>query len=58
MQQMTFTEMHVKWSMILAYRLGPEILTLLKIKGQVLHRVRLFTFEGSWLVVRLKCAPN
>ena len=58
MQQMTFTEMHVKWSIILADRLGPEILTLLKIEGRVLHRVRLFTFEGSWLVVRLKCAPN
>jgi len=35
------TEMHVKWSVILADRLGPEILSMLKIKGQVLHCVRL-----------------
>ena len=37
---MTFAEMHVKWSMILTDRFGPEILTMLEIKGQVLHRVR------------------
>ena len=54
---MTFTEMHVKWSVTLVDRLGPEILTMLGIKGQVLHHVH-FKFEGSWLVVRLKCAPN
>ena len=54
MQQMTFTKMHVKWSVILADRFGPEILTLLEIKGQVLHRVRFHL----WLVVRPKCAPN
>ena len=36
---MTFTEMLVKWSVILADRLGPEILTKLEIKGQVFHRV-------------------
>ena len=41
MQLMTSTEMHVKCSVTLADRLGPEILTLLEIKGQVLHRVRL-----------------
>ena len=35
-----FTEMHVKWSVILADRFGPEILTMLEIKGQVLHRVK------------------
>ena len=38
---MTFVEMHVKWSVTLMDRLGPEILTVLEIKGQVLHRVRL-----------------
>ena len=27
-------EMHVKWSVILGDRLGPEILTMLEIKGQ------------------------
>ena len=29
----------MKWSVILTDRLGPEILTVLEIKGQVLHRV-------------------
>ena len=37
---MTFTEVHVKWLVILADRLGPEI--LLEIKGQVLRLVRLY----------------
>ena len=37
---MTFVEMHVKWSVTLTNRLGPEILTVLEIKGQVLHRVQ------------------
>ena len=32
--------MHVKWLVILADRFGSEILTMLEIKGQVLHRVR------------------
>ena len=38
---MTFVEMQVKWSVTLTDRLGPEILTVLQIKGQVLHRLRL-----------------
>ena len=38
---MTFVEMHVKWSVTLTNRLSPEIVTVLEIKGQVLHRVRL-----------------
>ena len=38
---MTFEEMQVKWSVSLTDRLGPEMLTVLEIKGQVLHRVRL-----------------
>ena len=38
---MTFVDMQVKWSVTLTDRLGPEILTVLEIKGQVLHRVRL-----------------
>ena len=38
---MTFEEMQVKWSVTLTDRLGPEMLTVLEIKGQVLHRVRL-----------------
>ena len=46
---MKFTEMHVKWSVILADRLGPEILTMLQIKGQVLHRVRLHIKVPGWL---------
>ena len=31
----------MKWSVTLTDRLGPEILTVLEIKRQVLHRVRL-----------------
>ena len=38
---MTFVEMQVKWSVTLTDRLGPEVVTVLEIKGQVLHRVRL-----------------
>ena len=38
---MSFVDMQVKWSVTLTDRLGPEILTVLEIKGQVLHRVRL-----------------
>ena len=39
---MTLTEMNVKWSVILASRFGPEILTMLQMKGQVLHLVRAY----------------
>ena len=46
---MTFTtEMHVKWSVILADRFGPEILTMLEIKGQVLHPVRVRLKVPGW----------
>jgi len=38
---MIFVVMQVKWSVTLTDRLGPEILTVLERKGQVLHRVRL-----------------
>ena len=54
---MTLTEKHVKWSVTLADRLGPEIVAVFEIKGQVLHRVRLHV-NDTGLVVRLKCAPN
>ena len=47
---MTFVEMHVKWSVTLTDRLGPEILTVLEIKGQVLHRVRLYVKVPGWLL--------
>ena len=46
---MTFAEMHEKWSVILADRLGPEILTMLEIKGQVLHLVRVHLKVPGWL---------
>ena len=46
---MTFTEMHVKWSVILADRFGPEILTVLEIKGQALHRMRVHLKVPGWL---------
>ena len=47
---MTFVEMQVKWSVPLTDRLGPEILTVLEIKGQVLHRVRLHVKIPGWLL--------
>ena len=48
----------MKWSVTLTDRLGPEILTVLEIKGQVLHRVRLHVKVPAWFVVKLECAPN
>ena len=62
---MTLVEMQVKWSVTLTDRLGPEILTVLELKGQVLHRVRLHvkvpgwllsSGAHSWLVVKLRSA--
>ena len=47
---MIFVEMQVKWSVTLADRLGPEILTVLEIEGQVLHRVRLHVKVPGWLL--------
>ena len=38
----------MKWSVTLADRLGPEILTVLEIKGQVLYRVRLHVKVPGW----------
>ena len=46
---MTFVEMHLKWSVTSTDRLGPEILTVLEMKGQVLHRVRLHAKVPGWL---------
>ena len=54
---MTLTEKHVKWSVTLADRFGPEIVTVFEIKGRVLHLVRLHV-KVPGLVVRLKCAPK
>ena len=36
--------------MTLTDRLGPEILTVLEIKGQVLHRMRLLVKVPGWLL--------
>ena len=47
---MTLVDMQVKWSVTLTDRLGPEILTVLEIKGQVLHRVRLHVKVPGWLL--------
>ena len=55
---MTFVEMQAKWSVTLTDRLGPEILTVLEIKGQVLHRVPLHVKVPAWLVVKIECTPN
>ena len=51
---MTFVEMHIKWSVALTDRFGPETLTVLEIKGQVLHRVRLHVKVPGWLVPELR----
>ena len=40
----------MKWSVTLTDRLGPEILTVLEIKGQVLYRVRLHVKVPGWLL--------
>ena len=53
MQYMTFTEMHVKWSVTVADRLGRDISTR-RNKGASFASCA-FTCEGSWLVVS---APN
>ena len=45
---MTFVDMHVKWSVTLTDRLGPEILCVLEMKGQVLPRVRLNVKVPGW----------
>ena len=47
---MTFVAMQVKWSVTLTDRLGPEILTVLEIKGQVLHRVCLHVKIPGWML--------
>ena len=40
MQQITFAEVHVKRSVILIDRLGPVILSSLRMKKQALRRLR------------------
>ena len=40
----------MKWSVTLMDQLGPEILTVLEIKGQVLHRVCLHVKVLGWLL--------
>ena len=40
----------MKRSVTLTDRSGPEILTVLEIKGQVLHRVRLHVKVPGWLL--------
>ena len=47
---MTLVEMHVKWPVTLTERLGPQILTLFEIKGQVLHCARLNGKVPGWLL--------
>ena len=44
----------MKWSVTLADRLGPEILTVLETSFASCA----FACEGSWLVVKLECAPD
>ena len=40
----------MKWSVTLTDRLGPEILNVLEMKGQVLHRGRLHVKAPGWLL--------
>ena len=40
----------MKWSVTVRDRLSPEILTVLEIKGQVLHRVCLHVKVPGWLL--------
>ena len=40
----------MKWSVTLTDRLGPEILTVLEIKGQALPRVHLHVKVPGWLL--------
>ena len=40
----------MKWSVTFTDRLGSEILTVLEIKGQVFHRVRLHVKVPGWLL--------
>ena len=42
---MTFTELHVNWSVNLADWLGPEIFNTIEIKVQVLNRARLHSVK-------------
>ena len=46
----------MKWSVTLTDRLGPEILTV-RNKGTSFASCA-FACKGSWLVVKLECAPN
>ena len=45
---MTLAEVHVKWSVILIDRLGPDKLLALQMKGQVLHRARVHLKVPGW----------
>ena len=45
---MAFAAMHVKWSVTLTGGFGPEFLTMLEIKGQVLNHVHVHLKVLSW----------
>ena len=51
MQWITFAEVHVKRSVILTDRLGPNILSGFWTKGQVLHRERAHLKVPSFSIV-------
>ena len=56
---MTFAEVHVKRSLILTDRLGPDILLMLRMKRQVLHRERAhLKVTGCSLVLSDKNVDN
>ena len=48
---MTLAEVHVEWSVILMDLLGPDIFSMLWMKGQVLHRERAHLKVPDWSLV-------
>ena len=58
MQWMTFTQIHVKWSVILVDRSRPDILSMLEIKGQIYHRLNEITGDIGNICLVLISLPR
>ena len=48
---MSLAEVQIKWSVILIYLLGPDVFSMLWMKGQVLHRERAHLKVPDWSLV-------
>ena len=48
---MSLAEVQIKWSVILMYLLGPDVFSMLWMKGQVLHRERAHLKVPDWSLV-------